>query len=239
MRKKIISALLMISILAFSGCSKDEISNETAANVQTAESTVEEKCIIEVATESSEDLITQLEVSEYIFKDGNNYTAHILLIQNNSTKTISVTSNSLALNKKGNEIGETNGSVEAIGPGEVSYILEESSELKNVFEFEYDLEVSETNKYESVIEEIGASIELLSGGAEVTFANNGSKVAEYVQALAVFTKKGIVVNVDSQEIAAEDTQLEPGESCLKTFDAGDAEFDDVQLYLRGYCEIKE
>ncbi len=237
MRSRAIAVLLAASILMMSGCAEQREAQQNVSTQESLEVSETRQETAPVIQEPSEELLAQMEVSEYVFKDGET-TKHILIIQNNSDKTVSVVSHSKALGKKGAVVGQGSGFVNAVGSGAVSYIVEDMDTTKNVSECEYELEVAETKTYASVVENVEISVETVENKAVVSITNAGTKQVERLEGLAVFTKEGIVTNVVSCGISDEGSPMEQGAALVKEFDAEGAAFDDVQIYLRGYNENK-
>ncbi len=237
MKQKITIALLLVSALMMSACTSSKEAGQSSSVENTEDTTQILQSAEEESLETFEDLMTQMEISEYLFKEQTG-AKHLLVIQNNSDKTVTVSSHSEALGKKGNVVGEGSGTVEAIGPGAVSYILEDIKASKSIFECEYEIEVLEAEDYASVVENLKTTVETVDGKAVVSTTNEGIQEVENVQELAVFTKEGVVTNIVSKDIADSSSPLTAETTLTKDFEAGNAEFDDVQVYVRGYNKTK-
>ncbi|MFQ9515344.1 MAG: hypothetical protein ACLRZ9_05910 [Eubacterium sp.] len=196
---------------------------------------VEENNIEESITtvQESEDLSKQISVTEYTYevKDWD-YTLHYLIIKNNSNKTIQVSSNSTALNSKGDIIGAADGEINALGAGCTSYIKEYFDGVTNAKKFNYELYVEESDYYEDVINDLNVKISKTKDKIVVSCTNNGSESAEFVEGLALFFKNGKLVDSEENYITDKDSEIKSGKTISQDFKTYE-KFDDVKFYLSG------
>lgn len=173
--KKLFTVLLMMSVLAC-GCGgtdtsqpesgktesqRDEakeklLSSETEMNREEQEGSEEEREEQKGSEQESEVLNDDGEVeilAEYTLADGIGwYTRHFIVIKNNSSETVEVSTSSLAYAEDGSMVGAGNAGFDALGAGCTSVLYEAIETDVKIDHYDTKLTASKSAYYESVIQ---------------------------------------------------------------------------------------
>ena len=177
--------------------------------------------------EDSADLANQMRVTEYFYENTIGDTYFILIVKNNSGKTVSINSNAVAKDSNGNTIGAANGSEEAVGSGQEVCLVNYFDSVTNVSDFEYTLSVQEDRYYDAVVDDLQIEESMTGEKVIVTVTNNGDDAADFVTASALFFINNELVYYDSTYITDDDGELKSGSTLSKELS-----------YYKGYDEVK-
>lgn len=250
--KKTLLALVMTFAVLVQGCSSG-VSQEEYNNVveerdkykELYESAIAETQKNEISDETIDDVIDKqselqetsdynkkINVKEYSYMNILNDTVYCMVVKNNSDKVLKFEANVIAKDKKGKPVGAGTLSENAIEPG-YSVAVYRQFDGKGIKNFEYDLDVEEEEYYNPVI----SNIELKTNKADkkiiVSCTNKGETDARFVEATALFFKKGKLININDTFCVDKSSKLSVGKTITKEIDAY-KEFDDVKVYLSGY-----
>lgn len=194
------------------------IQTETTENFQTTKEDI-----------SVEDLM----IEEYSYENTIGDTLYFLVITNNSSETVQISSNATAYDEQGNVIGADSSELNAVGNGCQSILTHYFSSVENVKNFEYTLSVEKETYYQSVIQDVKLETSILDDKVIVTCTNNGSESAEFLEATALFMKENELVYYGSKYITDDNSELKPNATISEQIEAYGNDFDDVKVYLTG------
>ena len=160
------------------------------------------------------------------------YTRHFLVVQNTTQETLEVHTSSLAYDEGGSLLGLGEGSVDALGSGCISVIIEAYETGTPIASYDTTVEATLSTYSQSVIQDLTYEEIPISGAAVVTVSNHGEEKAEFVEGYVLFFKNGVLVDYDSNYYTDSDYELKPGASIRKQFDTY-ADFDEIEVYLTG------
>ena len=185
---------------------------------------------------SSNDEFQQSDIevlAEYTLADGIGwYTRHFMVVKNNSSKTVDISTASLAYAEDGTMIGAANGSFDALGAGCTSVMYEAFEVEGKIDHYETEMNSPQSRYYESVIQDLAYVQNDIKDGAIFQVTNNGEEAAEFVEGYALFFLNGELVGYDSMYFTDDDSEIKPGATISKqlTFNK---EFDAIEFYLTG------
>ena len=175
-------------------------------NRETAEETTEETTATAKKVSESE-----FDIQEYKYENSIGDTLYFLVIKNNSTQAVGVSFNMVAYDKKNNTIGAADGSINVIGPGEESIGTCYFDGIKGIDHVEYDMSFDEAPYYEPVIGKLEVVKNINKKNVVVTVTNKGDKLAQFVEAYALFfNKNGKVIGYRSSYLTDNDSEIKPG-----------------------------
>lgn len=252
--KKLFTVLLMMSFLVC-GCGgtdtsqpesgktesqRDEtneiLSSETEMNREEQEDSEKESEEQKGSEQESEILNDDGEVeilAEYTLADGIGwYTRHFIVIKNNSSETVEVSTSSLAYAEDGSMVGAGNAGFDALGAGCTSVLYEAIETDVKIDHYDTKLTASKSAYYESVIQDLSFVQNDIENGAIFQVTNNGEDVAEFVKGYALFFKDGELVDYEDTYFTDDDSEIKPKDTISKQMTAYD-EFDTIEFYLDG------
>lgn len=186
--------------------------------------------IEEFTKENARDLFEV--VNEYSFENSI-ATVHIFIVKNTSNKTITIDSISTALGTNGEVIGDAKGAeLNALGAGCTSLIYEYYCGVTDVKGYETTFTISETKKYDSIIQDIQIEKSIQPEKVIVTLTNTGTEDAEFVEAHAIFFKDGEVVAYRSSHVVDADICIKSGATLSEKI-YGPRNYDEVKVYITG------
>ena len=221
--------LLLMLIIGSAASSIFESNTETtiqSSNIQTETTENFETTKEDI---SVEDLI----IEEYSYENTIGDTLYFLVITNNSSETIQISSNATAYDEQGNVIGADSSELNAVGNGCQSILTHYFSSVENVKDFEYTLSVEKETYYQSVIQDVKLETSILEDKVIVTCTNNGSESAEFLEATALFMKENELVYYGSKYVTDDNSELKPNATISEQIEAYGNDFDDVKVYLTG------
>jgi len=187
--------------------------------------------VIDVKTEEK-DLASQMEITEYVYKDDYGTTLYFLEILNTSDETVEINVNSIAKDSNGNTIGATDSYEVGVAPGEEVLLENYFYECENAESFEYTMTVDKDKSFTSVKNDVSVEESRTDEKVIITCTNNGDEPAEFVKAYALFFKNGEVSGYDFTYITDDDSELKPGAKLSSELNAYDG-YDDVKVFVHG------
>ncbi|MBQ9867473.1 MAG: hypothetical protein IJM34_10670 [Lachnospiraceae bacterium] len=170
-------------------------------------------------------------VEEYLYEDSIGSGHSFLIITNNSSKTVGIDINMTAYNADNSVIGAGSSSIDVIAPGEVSIASVYFDFVKGIDHTEYSLSFDTSPYYKSGLEDLEIVQHVNDKNVVVTVTNNGKEASKFVQGYALFfDAEGNVIGSDTGYIVDGDSELKPGATLSKQFDAYKA-FDSAKVYF--------
>lgn len=183
-------------------------------------------------TRESEDCGVEI-LAEYTLADGIGwYTRHFIVIKNNTSETVDVSTSSLAYAKDGTMVGADDADFDALGAGCTSVMYEAFEVDSEIDYYETELSVSKCKYYDSAIQDLSYVQNDIEGGAVFQVTNNGEKAAEFVKGYALFFKGDELVEYEDVYFTDDDSELKPGKTISKQMKSY-AEFDRIEFYMTG------
>ena len=254
MRKKVIAVLLTASVL-LCGCGGNEtgisqeeydkvvaerdaykleleqIKNSNQSTEQESKGETEEAIETETSTGKLQE---QVEVKEYSMENSIGDTCFLLLVKNNSNKTISLDVNATAKDSEGKTVGAASSSGEAIGAGHEVCLMNYFDSVKGDSTFEYTMSVKEDEYYESVLGDLTHEDSDTGEKVIVTCTNNGDKAAKFVEGTVLFFLGDKLVGYETNYLTDDDSELKPGASIAEEFEFyGEEDYDRFEVYFTG------
>lgn len=261
MRRLRIGAIIL-SVLLITGCSPNNSQAEydslmaekqslEAELEKQKETTIQETTPLETTTEevtttakettTAVETITQKDttkqgedveiLSEYIL-NGSWYTYHFVIIQNNTNKTLNVSTNSKAYATDGTLVSVDGSEFDALGAGCVSAIWEMFNTDEEVAYCDTKITSKTPKYYESVIQDLSYEETLIKDGVIYEVTNNGSEAAKFVEGYALFFNGNEIVDWERNYFTDDDSEIKPGDTINQQFNCRKT-FDRVEFYLNG------
>ena len=105
-------------------------------------------------------------LAEYTLSDGIGwFTRHFMVVQNNSSETVDISTSSLAYSEDGTMIGAENSSFDALGAGCTSVLYEAFEVEATIDHYETELNSSKSKYFKSVIQDLSFVQNDIDGGA--------------------------------------------------------------------------
>lgn len=209
----------------------EQIKNAAESTEQKNESESGEK---KKPKESAEELLKQVEIKEYSMENSSGDTYFVLVVKNNSEKTISLEVNSTAKDSEGKTIGAASSDGEAIGSGNEVCLMNYFENVKIDSTFEYNISVKEDNYYEPIINDLSHEASDTGEKVIVTCTNTGDKAAEFVEGTVLFFSGDKLVGYETNYLTDDDSELKPKASIAKEFDFyGKEKYNRFEVYFAG------
>lgn len=179
---------------------------------------------------NEEEVIKQLKVETYEYKDSGKTPWVVLTIHNGSKFNLDISVELAQKDKGGNLIGVNNGSMEAVETGcdvALRYICDAPYDS-----LEYKIEAEQEEYYDCVLSSLTYKVDKAKNKAIVSVTNNGDKDAEFVEFTALFFKSGKIVYSDTGYTIDKNDQLKAGKTEKAEANCYQ-DFDDVKVYLSG------
>lgn len=203
------------------------VSNETK-ETETKDNDVEKQENIDEKEENNIEIL-----AEYTLSDGIGwYTRHFMVIRNNSSETVEVSTSSLAYQEDGTMVGAADTDFDALGSDCVSVIYEAFETDKDIAYYETDISSSPSKYYDSVIQDLSYIQNDIEDGAVFQVTNNGDEPAEFVQGYALFFLNDELVSYENTYMTDDDSEIKPGKTISKQF-TSHKDFDRIEFYLTG------
>lgn len=183
-----------------------------------------------VVEEDLSELVTVVE--EYSYENIIGSTNYVLIVKNNSGKSVDVNINATAMDAEGKLIGAADSFESALSGGEEACLINLFSGVKGVASFSYTLSVEENRYYEGAIQDLAFEQSITDKKVIVSCTNNGKEAVEFVRAYGLFFKEGKLVDSDTSYIIDSDSELKPGVTLSKELSSSN-EFDEVKVYYSG------
>jgi len=246
MKRKVLCLLSVLMILCLTACGSQTTTNSNQENTVSApesndvtnnSNSVTNGNTVTAATPAVSADKVEI-VKEYAIRPNkySSYTYHIIVVKNNNDLPANIKSNTKVFDKDGNMIGADGGSLDVLGPGYTSVIVEAIDDVDNYDKFESTLAVTESKYYGDVESMLAMELNATSNKVFVTLTNNGEKPAEFVEAYVFFLdSEGNIVDYDRKYMNVNDSEIKPGESVTEEFKTDEA-FANAEVYLDGRSE---
>lgn len=188
----------------------------------------------EEITATDENVSGSVEVlAEYTLPDSIGwYTRHFIIVKNNSSQSVDISTSSLAYSADGTMVSAANASFDALGTGCTSIMYEAFETDVEIDHYETTMDVVQSNYYESVIQDLSYTENDIEGGAIFQVTNNGEEPAEFVEGYVLFFLGDELVGYDSTYFTDDDSEIKPGETISNQINSYD-DFDRLEFYLTG------
>lgn len=184
--------------------------------------------------QGEDELSKQVQVKEYVMENSFGDSYYLLVVKNNSERTISLEVNSIAKDSEGKTVGAASSSGEAIGSGHEVCLMNYFESVKSDSTFEYTISVKEDEYYESVLDDLGHEDSDTGEKVIVTCTNNGDKAAQFVEGTVLFFSGDKLVGYETNYLTDDDSELKPGASIAKEFEFyGEGGYDRFEVYFTG------
>lgn len=187
------------------------------------------KCFEEAASEKQESPVEVL--AEYTLQNGW-YTRRFMIIKNNSSDTLDISTASLAYAGDGQMLAAANSRFYALGGGCVSIMYETYKTNDGIGYYETSVEVSKSRYYKSVIQDLSYTQNNIEGGVIFQVTNHGEYAAEFVVGYVLFFSGDRLVDYDYKYFTDNDSEIKPGRTISKQFNSY-KDFDRVEFYMTG------
>ena len=177
-------------------------------------------------------LSDQIDITEYSMENSIGDTYYILIVKNNSSEVINLSSNATAKDASGKAIGSASASEDAVESGQEICLLHYFDRVTDASEFEYNLSVKKEAFYKPVLSDLSIDKSITDGKVILVVTNNGDKAAKFVEANALFFYEGELVYYGSAYITDDDSEIKSGATISSEIDSY-KEFDDVKVYYSG------
>lgn len=252
MKKRFMVTLLAMTVV-LGGCGNSGVSQEEYNRVvaerdsykqeleqikntnDSAEPKIEEEPEGDAKTEESTgELSEQVNVKEYSMENSMGDTYFLLVVKNNSDKTISLDVNATAKDAEGKTVGAASSSEEAIGSENEVCLMNYFESVKSDSTFDYNMSVKEDDYYKPVIDDLSHEESDTGEKVIVTCTNNGEEVAEFVEGTVLFFSGDNLVGYETNYLTDDDSELKPGASIAKEFEFyGEGGYDRFEVYFTG------
>lgn len=214
-----------------------ETQNESAnAKIENTDikNKVEQLVKNEEITATDENVSGSVEVlAEYTLPDSIGwYTRHFIIVKNNSSQSVDISTSSLAYSADGTMVSAANASFDALGTGCTSIMYEAFETDVEIDHYETTMNVVQSDYYESVIQDLSYTENDIEGGAIFQVTNNGEEPAEFVEGYVLFFLGDELVGYDSTYFTDDDSEIKPGETISNQINSYD-DFDRLEFYLTG------
>ncbi len=238
--KKGIIALLSVGLMMISASSivfaEDNSARIAEIESQIAELQAELQSLKTQETQESaaETQESDIEIlAEYTLPDSIGwYTRHFIVVKNNLSETVDISTSSLAYAEDGTMVGAADAYFDALGAGCVSVLYEAFETDAKIASYETEINTSPSEYYESVIQDLSYVQNDIDGGAVFQVTNNGEDAADYVEGYALFFAGDELVGYESTYFTDDDSEIKPGKTISKQLTSYD-NFDRIEFYLTG------
>ncbi len=185
-------------------------------------------------SQTNDSIETNVEIlAEYTLPDGIGwYTRHFMVVKNNSSETVDISTSSLAYSEDGTMVAAADGSFDALGAGCTSVLYEAFETDKDIDYYETTLNASKSKYYKSVIQDLSYAKNDIDGGAVFQVTNNGGNAAEFVEGYALFFYGNELVGYADSYFVDDDSELKPRKTISKQLDCH-KDYDRIEFYLTG------
>lgn len=182
---------------------------------------------------NQEEVMSQLDCTEYSYENSIGDTMYFLVVKNNSPYTLRLTSNAVAKDSEGKAIGAADADEYAVESGFSACLLHYFGGVKDAETIEYSLKAKEDSVYAPVLSDLQYDISQTDKKAIITVSNTGNEAAKFVEVHGLFFKEGKFVYSSSTYCVDDDSELKPGDSISKDLDCYGSDFDTVEIYFSG------
>ncbi len=169
-------------------------------------------------------------IKEYTLPDSIGwYTRHFLIVQNNASATVDISTSSLAYDADGNLIGTADANENAIGAGCTSILIEAIETDRSIDHYETTISVSKS-RYDSVIQDISYVITDVDRGIIAQVTNNGGVDADFALGTCLFLRNGEIVGYEQCFFTNDNNKILSGETISKQLTTYE-KFDSYEFYM--------
>ena len=226
--------ICVIALLLFAGCSQGEKSStgNTGATGGGSVSVDVKKKLENKPKFDSKKMLEGLETTAYTWNTKyDNCLA--LVVKNNSSMDCELNVSVSFKDTDGNLLGVKEDSVNAFGKnGEICFVFDNEEAFAS---YEYEYSVDELDYYEAVNADLTCEATPAKDKIIVSVTNNGSKIAEWVTATALFMQGDQVVDSSYGYVGDSDSEIKPGNKSTEEIHCFE-DFDNVKVYLSGSAE---
>ena len=129
-------------------------------------------------------------VGEYTSVDSLGQGEHILVVKNNSSKTVQVDTNVTVKDASDKIIGAKATSIDAIASGSEACIVTPIFDISGATDFQYTISVEEDTRYESSVQDVSFEQSLVDDKVVVICTNNGEESVKNTEVNALFFQNG-------------------------------------------------
>ena len=172
-------------------------------------------------------------LAEYTLPDNIGwYTRHFIVIKNNSSETVDVSTSSLAYTPDGTMAGAANSKLYALGAGCISILYEAFETSSEIGYYETKINSLPSKLYKSVIQDLSYVQNDIEKGAVFQVTNNGSEAAKFVKGYVLFFQGDKLVDYKDRYFTGNESEIKPGETISKQITTYDS-YDRIEFYLIG------
>ncbi len=172
-------------------------------------------------------------LAEYTLSDGIGwYTRHFIIIKNNSSETVDISTSSLAYSEDGTMVSAADGYLDALGAGCASVLYEAFETESDIDHYDTTMNASKSEHYKSVIQDLSYVQNDIDGGAVFQVTNNAEEAARFVEGYALFFSEDKLVGYADSYFTDDDSELKPGKTISKQLDCH-KDYDRIEFYLTG------
>lgn len=169
-------------------------------------------------------------------KSASRYKRHFIVIKNNSSETVDVSTSSLAYAPDGTMVGAKDSQLYALGTGCVSILYEAFDTSSEIGYYETQIKSSPSKNYKSVIQDLSYIQNNIEKGAVFQVTNNGTEAAEFVKGYILFFQGNKLVDYVERYFTDNESEIKSGEMISKQITTHD-NFDRIEFYLTGRKHI--
>lgn len=156
-------------------------------------------------------------------------TIHVLIVKNNNSIPVEISSVTKAYDEGGNLAGVEKGKINILAPGYTS-VISEWFDTTGVASFETELTAGKQDYYKEADSAISAELEAAKGKAFVTVTNNGDTTIDHGEVHVVFLDAEGNIVYNNYDLMMD---LKPGDSEIFeiTCGGGKLEYDTAEVYF--------
>lgn len=220
----IIGILISVIVLAVSPSTEGTKSGSTKQSKQVITSSKESQ---KRKSNNSSSLANKMSVKTYTHKEDDDSLDAVLVVKNNSDKTVSMDANMTIKNASGTVIGAQDADASPVEPGKKAIISTYFDNAKKYNSLDYKLNVSTDVDYNSLAKNIDLKVTKNEDKLILTATNKGKETAYFLEVNAVFLKHGKMVGIDSTYLDDDhDDSIKPGKSFSGELNNYGTSFDD-------------
>ena len=174
-----------------------------------------------------EKVLSQLEVSEYSYKN-DYFRFHFITIKNNSDFDLEISANVKYYNNENALVGAKSQSQVAFGKGtETVLAFMPDEEYSSTV---YELSVSEEEWFECAVTDLTYESVPAQKKEIVSITNNGTQPADFVEVYALFFNGDVLVDHSRGYFTDDDNEIKPGKTITEELDCQEV-YDSVKFYI--------
>lgn len=171
------------------------------------------------------------DIKEYHFNDGSGYTMYVLVVKNNSDKTIDMDADVTASDDSGKNVGVSSDYAYNIAPNQ-SGCMQFYFDTESASTFKYNIDYRSTS-VESIASELTFTETQNDDNVIITCKNDTDCIAYSVRADIIFFNGDTPVGCDFTYLCDDDLKLDIGKDISKEIECYQ-EFDNYKVYYSAY-----